>query len=147
LFTNIKRSGDLLFQIGKPKKRTIFFFSRILPYYLYNGKEELNLSGRRNIPLVPAYSIFSSRNHPPLTGQYEFDRLHRNGAKKLAKYGPVVKEEIVPGENVVWIFRPEDIQELFKKEGKYPQRRSHLAIEHIRLNKPLVYNTGGLLPT
>lgn len=80
-------------------------------------------------------------------GPYSFDKLHINGLKKLNKYGPIVKEEIVPGVNIVWLFKPEDIETMFRYEGKYPQRRSHLALEKYRLDRPTVYNTGGLLPT
>ncbi|CAH2014568.1 unnamed protein product [Acanthoscelides obtectus] len=36
---------------------------------------------------------------------------------------------------------------MFRHEGKYPQRRSHLALEKYRLDRPNVYNSGGLLPT
>lgn len=80
-------------------------------------------------------------------GTYKFDRLHHNGLKKLKKYGPVVREEIVPGVHLVWLFKPEDIETMFRCEGKYPLRRSHLALEKYRLDRPNVYNTGGLLPT
>ncbi|KAF5298333.1 hypothetical protein FQR65_LT01111 [Abscondita terminalis] len=83
----------------------------------------------------------------PLIGSYKFDRLHWNGLNKLRKYGPVVRERIVPGVNIVWLFKPEDIEAMFRCEGKYPQRRSHLALEKYRLDRPNVYNTGGLLPT
>ncbi|KAL0270736.1 UNVERIFIED_CONTAM: hypothetical protein PYX00_008040 [Menopon gallinae] len=83
----------------------------------------------------------------PVIGKYRFDTLHHNGRKKFEEYGPVVREEIVPGTNVVWIYDPEDIRELLKKEGRYPQRRSHLALQHYRRQKPEVYNNGGLLPT
>lgn len=62
-------------------------------------------------------------------------------------YGPIVREEIVPKVNLVWLFKPEDIETLFRVEGKYPHRRSHLALEKYRLDKPNIYNTGGLLPT
>lgn len=82
-----------------------------------------------------------------LTGSYKFDKLHLNGFKKYQKYGPIVKEQIVPNVNIVWLFKPEDIEIMFRMEGKYPQRRSHLALEKYRLDKPNVYNTGGLLPT
>lgn len=82
-----------------------------------------------------------------LLGHYHFDRLHHNGFKKLEKFGPVVREEIVPNVNIVWLFRPEDIQIMYQCEGKYPQRRSHLALEKYRLDKSDLYNTGGLLPT
>lgn len=80
-------------------------------------------------------------------GKYKFDELHRNGLKKYREYGPIVREEIVPGTNIVWIFTPEDVQELLRKEGRYPQRRSHLALEHYRKKQKDLYNNGGLLPT
>lgn len=83
----------------------------------------------------------------PVLGAYKFDRLHRNGLAKLRRYGPVVREDIVPGVSVVWIFKPDDIETLYRNEGKYPERRSHLALQKYRLNRPDVYNTGGLLPT
>lgn len=66
---------------------------------------------------------------------------------KLKQFGPLVREEIVPGINVVWVFTPEDIEEVFKNEGRYPERRSHLAILKYREERPEIYNTGGLLPT
>lgn len=58
-----------------------------------------------------------------------------------------MRENIVPGVNIVWLFKPEDIQTMYQHEGKYPLRRSHLALEKYRLDKPDLYNTGGLLPT
>nr|CAH7756670.1 unnamed protein product [Callosobruchus chinensis] len=83
----------------------------------------------------------------PLIGQYRFDTLHLNGFKKYKKFGPVVREQIVPGVNIIWLFDPNDIETMFRHEGKYPQRRSHLALEKYRLDRPNVYNSGGLLPT
>lgn len=59
----------------------------------------------------------------------------------------MVREQIVPNVNIVWLFRPEDIQTMYQCEGKYPQRRSHLALEKYRLDRPEIYNSGGLLPT
>lgn len=53
----------------------------------------------------------------------------------------------MPGVNIVWLFKPEDIETMFRCEGKYPQRRSHLALEKYRLDRKGVYNNGGLLPT
>jgi len=74
--------------------------------------------------------------------------LHINGLLKLKRYGPLVREEIVPGESVVWVFRPEDIAEIFKAEtGLHPERRSHLALFKYRKDRSDIYNTGGLLPT
>ena len=59
----------------------------------------------------------------------------------------VVKEKVLGGLTIVWLFHPDDIKTLFENEGKYPSRRSHLALEKYRKEKPEFYNNGGLLPT
>nr|QZM07453.1 cytochrome P450 monooxygenase CYP302A1 [Lasioderma serricorne] len=101
-----------------------------------------DIPGPKSLPIIGTLYQYL-----PLIGNYKFDRLHQNGLKKYRKYGPVIREEIVPGVNVVWLFRPEDFESLFRSEGKYPQRRSHLALQKYRLDRPNVYNSGGLLPT
>ncbi|XP_050306860.1 cytochrome P450 302a1, mitochondrial-like isoform X2 [Anthonomus grandis grandis] len=101
-----------------------------------------SIPGPKSLP-----GIGTLHNYLPLIGTYKFTELHHNGHKKYNKYGPVVKEEIVSGINIVWLFDPDDIEVMFRSEGKYPQRRSHLALEKFRLDRPNVYNSGGLLPT
>ena len=59
----------------------------------------------------------------------------------------MVKEKVFGGLTIVWLFHPDDIKTLFENEGKYPSRRSHLALEKYRKEKPEFYNNGGLLPT
>lgn len=100
------------------------------------------IPGPKSLPLVGTLYQYL-----PVFGRYKFDRLSHNGLAKFRRYGPIVREEIVPGVNVLWIFKPEDIEILYRNEGKYPERRSHLALQKYRLSKPKVYNTGGLLPT
>lgn len=80
-------------------------------------------------------------------GEYKFDHLDRNGMRKLKKYGSIVREDIIPSVKVIWLFKPEDFEVLFRHEGRYPERRSHLALQKYRLDRPDVYNSGGLLPT
>lgn len=59
------------------------------------------------------------------------------------RYGTFVREE--PGIRVLHIYEPEVIEAMFRQDDRYPGRKSHIAMEHYRLSKPLVYNTGGLL--
>ena len=61
-----------------------------------------------------------------------YESIHKNGLEKYLQYGPVVKEEIVSGLPIIWIFDPKDIMAMYKAEGKYPSRRSHLALDHYR---------------
>lgn len=53
----------------------------------------------------------------------------------------------MPGNSVVWIFDPNDMEHLFLSESNLPQRRSHLGVGVLRKDRPNVYNTGGLLHT
>ncbi|XP_046665557.1 cytochrome P450 302a1, mitochondrial isoform X2 [Homalodisca vitripennis] len=81
----------------------------------------------------------------PVIGEYQFDRLHKNGLKKLLKYGPLVREDIIPGVKVVWVFSPDDIKKVYASEGRYPSRRTHLALKKYREDRPHIYNNGGVL--
>lgn len=105
-------------------------------------KSFYSIPGPKSLPVVGTL-----HNYFPVMGKYKFDELHHNGLKKFKEYGSVIREEIVPGVNIVWLFDPNDIEVMFRSEGKYPQRRSHLALQKFRLDRPNVYNTGGLLPT
>ncbi|XP_065341570.1 cytochrome P450 302a1, mitochondrial [Cloeon dipterum] len=127
---------------GVPRRRFLIAVAR----HLSNGdtfRPFQDMPGPRSFPIIGTlYKYF------PVIGDYQFERLHRNGEKKLAQYGKIVREEIVKGTNLVWLFDPVDIETLFRHgEGKHPQRLSHLAVLHFRLTRRDVYNTGGLLPT
>ncbi|XP_046818173.1 cytochrome P450 302a1, mitochondrial-like isoform X2 [Vespa crabro] len=102
-----------------------------------------DIPGPTSLPLIGTLYKYT-----PLIGEYSFASLYESGVKKLKHYGPLVREEIVPGVQIVLVFRPEDIAKIFKAEtGLYPERRSHLALFKYRKDRSDIYNTGGLLPT
>ncbi|KAL0132045.1 hypothetical protein PUN28_000074 [Cardiocondyla obscurior] len=102
-----------------------------------------DIPGPRSLPVIGTLYKYL-----PFIGEYNFKKLHNNGLLKKKQYGPLVREEIVPGQTVVWVFRPEDITEIFKAEvGLHPERRSHLALLKYRKDRSNIYNNGGLLPT
>lgn len=82
-------------------------------------------------------------------GRYTFDEVHKSGSDKHRLYGEIVKEKMVPGVNVLWLFDPNDIAKVLNDAGPgmYPQRKSHLGLEKYRRDRPHIYKTGGLLPT
>nr|UOW66135.1 cytochrome P450 302A1 [Rhopalosiphum padi] len=137
-----ERYHNIMRRVNHCNKSTLFQILRFLSTETKNVKEFNEIPGPLSLPLVGTLYQYL-----PVFGKYKFDRLHYNGLAKLRQYGPVVREDIVPGVSIVWIFKPEDIETLYRKEGRYPERRSHLALQKYRLSKPEVYNTGGLLPT
>ncbi|XP_068902541.1 cytochrome P450 302a1, mitochondrial-like isoform X2 [Tenebrio molitor] len=100
------------------------------------------IPGPLSLPIIGTLYLYF-----PFFGRYQFDRLHKNALKNYQLYGPIIREEIVPREHIVWLADPEDVKTLFHSEGLHPCRRSHLALEKYRLDRPNVYNSGGLLPT
>lgn len=82
-------------------------------------------------------------------GSYSWDELHKACYQKYMKWGDIVRETIVPGVDVVWLFDPSDIAKVLNESGPgvYPQRRSHLALEKYRKDRSHIYKSGGLLPT
>lgn len=85
-------------------------------------------------------------NYLPGIGSYSWLRLHQAGQDKYEKYGAIVRETIVPGQDIVWLYDPKDIA-LLLNERDCPQRRSHLALAQYRKSRPDIYKTTGLLPT
>lgn len=82
----------------------------------------------------------------PLVGKYSWEQLHHASHDKYERYGPIVKETMVPGEDIVWLYDPKDIAILLTSKS-FPLRRSHLALAHYRSQRPKVYRSGGLLAT
>lgn len=74
--------------------------------------------------------------------------LHKVGFDLYEKYGSIVRETILPGFHIVWLFDPNDFAKLLTDSpGIYPERDSHSALEKYRKDRLTVYNNGGLLPT
>lgn len=80
-----------------------------------------------------------------ISGDYNAESLDKNALLNWRRYGSLVRE--VPLVNLLHVFDPEDIEAVFRQDDRYPARRSHVAMYHYRVNKPHVYNTGGLLST
>nr|XP_003701074.1 PREDICTED: cytochrome P450 302a1, mitochondrial [Megachile rotundata]XP_012135499.1 PREDICTED: cytochrome P450 302a1, mitochondrial [Megachile rotundata]XP_012135500.1 PREDICTED: cytochrome P450 302a1, mitochondrial [Megachile rotundata] len=102
-----------------------------------------DIPGPKSLPVIGTLYKYL-----PIIGEYSFTKVYESGRKKFSRFGPLVREEIVPNVNVVWVYRPEDIAEIFRAEsGLHPERRSHLALLKYRKDRSDVYRTGGLLPT
>lgn len=82
----------------------------------------------------------------PFVGKYSWLELHKASYDKYKEYGPIVKETMVPGQDIIWLYDPKDIALLLNSKT-YPLRRSHLALAHYRSKRPNVYRSAGLLAT
>ncbi|CAH2075253.1 unnamed protein product, partial [Iphiclides podalirius] len=99
-----------------------------------------------DIPGPKSYPILGTLyKYWPLVGEYNAEALDKNAWLNWRRYGGLVRE--VPGVKLLHIFEPDVIEAVFRQNDRYPARRSHVAMLHYRLNKPSVYNTGGLLST
>ena len=85
------------------------------------AKPFLSMPGPSPFPLLGTLPYY-------FTGRYSFDRLHWNGQSKRKDFGPCVREEVVRGVSVVWLFDPADIANMFQVEGRCPSRRYVLKV-------------------
>ena len=49
-------------------------------------------------------------------GTYSWDTLHKNAFDRFKQFGPIIREDLLPGITIVHLFNVEDIKTLFKSE-------------------------------
>ena len=57
-----------------------------------------------------------------IQGTKSYERLHEVKLDNYKKYGPIYKEKVGPGFNMVHVFRPEDLATVFRADGAHPHR-------------------------
>lgn len=64
-------------------------------------------------------------------------------------YGPIVRQKVVPGVNLIALYDPNDIATVVNDFSKkdFPQRADHFPLIKYRRDRPDIYQSGGLLPT
>lgn len=100
-----------------------------------------SIPGPKSLPLIN-----NVWRYLPIIGQYKPDTLVENARYNREKYGPIVREKITSNLTVLHLFRPSDIESLFRQDGKHPHRRSHRALLKYRRERPNLYRDGGLFP-
>ncbi|XP_022653889.1 cytochrome P450 302a1, mitochondrial-like, partial [Varroa destructor] len=83
---------------------------------------------------------------PPF-GPFDITKMHINARKMRKMFGPLVLEKVVAGRIVVHVFDPQDMETVFRNEGRYPTRLSHRALLRYRQQRPEQYRNGGLFPS
>lgn len=80
----------------------------------------------------------------PLVGPFAGLDLNEINQLKYSKYGPIIKEELVPGYPMLTIFEPSDIKQVFKSEATCPARPALEYIVKHRKSDPERYPNIGL---
>jgi len=82
----------------------------------------------------------------PIVGDYKPNALFENAKFNREHYGPIVREQLTENLTILHLFDPDDVESLFRQDGKYPCRRSHRALLKYRRDRPGQYLDGGLFP-
>lgn len=131
-------------------KKKVLFWSKSFKSVTklnYSTRSTGNLKKFNDIPGPRGpFGLGNLYNYMPIIGKYSWLELHISGLDKYETYGEVVRETMAPGVDIVWLYNPNDIAAVLN-EKEHPQRRSHLALEKYRKDRPHIYKTGGLLPT
>ena len=63
------------------------------------------------------------------------------------QYGPIVRQKILPGVNMVHLFDPADIATIANDFSKkdFPRRDDHFALIKYKEDRPEIYSNAGLL--
>ncbi|KAA0195942.1 Cytochrome P450 CYP302A1 [Hyalella azteca] len=83
----------------------------------------------------------------PGPNRYDPERLHEVACQKYDEFGPLVRETLPDGSGLLSVFDPDDVQSFLLQTRIRPDRRSHLALQKYRLDRPHMYSSGGLLPS
>lgn len=57
--------------------------------------------------------------HICFLGEFSKEKWHESGKIKFQNYGPIVRELMVPGVNIVHLYDPKDMEIVHRYEGKY----------------------------
>ncbi|OQR76472.1 hypothetical protein BIW11_07765 [Tropilaelaps mercedesae] len=83
---------------------------------------------------------------PPF-GDLDITKMHLNALKMRKRYGSLVLEKVIADRIVVHVFDPQDMETVFRNEGRCPTRLSHRALLRYRQQRPEQYRNGGLFPS
>lgn len=80
----------------------------------------------------------------PVIGEFQLEKLDDIGRTLNRRYGPIVREHVFGRLNIVHLFDPQDMEVMFRNEGRYPERRSHRALGKYRTDRKDLYSSGGI---
>lgn len=98
------------------------------------------------IPGVPSIPVIGSGwAFIPGIGKYDLTRLHKAAFKKYQQYGSLVQEDLAAGHTIVNVFDPDDIEKVFRTEGRIPSRLPFDSMTRVLGDRRNIITNKGLL--
>ncbi|KAK2161851.1 hypothetical protein LSH36_108g00005 [Paralvinella palmiformis] len=73
--------------------------------------------GPKSLPLIGTLYKYI-----PYVGSYSMTDQQRTDTRRFKQYGPVVREEVIPGQVMYYVYDPALFPQVFSQEPKYPTR-------------------------
>ncbi|CAB4067376.1 SHD [Lepeophtheirus salmonis] len=73
-------------------------------------------------------------------GMYKMEKYHESNEDKYARYGPVVRENVLWNFPLIHLFEKEEIEKVLNSKSKYPLRPPNEADVYYRNSRPELYN-------
>ncbi|XP_054722757.1 probable cytochrome P450 301a1, mitochondrial [Uloborus diversus] len=106
---------------------------------LNKAKPFQEIPGPKSLPLIG-----NIHRYLPGIGEYSKSKWHEAQRMKFQQYGPIVREQMVPGVNFVHLYDPKDMEVVSRNEGKFPKREFFVGMKTLRERNPEMYSTVGV---
>lgn len=124
---------------GKTREQSTIVCDPVSVEALNSARPFGEIPGPKGLPLIG-----NIHRYLPRIGEYSTSKWHEAGILKYKKYGPIVREEIIPGVNIVHLYDPRDMEVIHRNEGRIPTRVFFEGMKSIRERNQEIYSSVGL---